>query len=125
MSIFIESRLDEVEKISAAATPGPWVALGEDIAQVLPQPYENPELGAKLGEASESDATFIAMARTTVPELVIALRSALAFKESFTEDKLAAALASAPRPEFDSVTGEMAQESSVLMAQSILKALTL
>lgn len=71
--------LAEVEQREQAATPGPWLPDGLDI---------NGDYFVRTGYTSasdvgftESDAEFIAHARTDVPRLVEALRGALAWAD--------------------------------------------
>ncbi len=73
-----EGRLEEIERVTAAATEGPWVAepvfrrYGWKVWQYATMP---PRDLAEL--ALEADAAFIAASRTFVPELIAAYRAAV------------------------------------------------
>ena len=76
-------RLDEIEARANAATEGPWVTGGTDLAgEVYFGTYADPddptEPGVMLGvTGTQEDAALIAHARTDVPALVAALRAVL------------------------------------------------
>jgi len=79
----VEDRLAEIVALADAATEGPWEAVGpyieaagEEFAEV------SMDVDGSDDERAPIDAAFIAAARTLVPELVAALRAALALLDS-------------------------------------------
>lgn len=86
----LTDRLDEIEARADAATPGPWEADVTEVSQhwSRPEPWAtvvSSEVhcmaycygGSGRGIERETDAEFIAHARTDVPALVAALRAVL------------------------------------------------
>ncbi|WP_250504863.1 hypothetical protein [Bowdeniella massiliensis] len=81
-----DDELDEIQARADAATPGPWVAIGNSVAQEVNQctcaghipcyghePYCGLE-GPVILQAYPTDATFAAHARTDVPRLTAEIR---------------------------------------------------
>lgn len=64
-------KLEEIKRLTEAATPGPWTILGDDAMgwiNELRMGYE--------GELPSNDIRFIAMARTMMPKLIAAIEAA-------------------------------------------------
>jgi cell division protein ZapA (FtsZ GTPase activity inhibitor) len=125
MTANITDRLDEIERLRAAATPGPWETTawggtdhdGEGWAEYGVRLDDRGPVILGYDEQAQADAALIVAAVNAVPELVAAVRAVLALADRWDQvaiaadngwqrtvnrshaDRLRTALAPQPRPE--------------------------
>ena len=108
MSRPIADLLAEAEAIDAAATPGPWYSnindlIGGQAVGTVNAPCSEERLADDIASLTlrDEDATFIARARSLVPELAAALKAVRSLSAEWRDcAKLAGSLAPAARAAF-------------------------
>jgi hypothetical protein len=87
--VTLPEKIEEVLRLEAMATPGPWEAygIGHIKAPTNEDPYQNPCDCKHVSEKPEDDAAFIAAARNIVRQMAAAYTAALTALEASDSDR--------------------------------------